>query len=144
MKILVGLILIALVGVARAGAPRIIAHLSGQNYGKVETNIVVSVEEKIIFHLHSDCQGGGTWYDAFISIKDGDVTIVERDSVSGPYKTGHKVNTTETTYRLPVEKIGKDEIALSHGNRIVLASKREENPAAGRAVSPSVGASGGP
>jgi hypothetical protein len=112
----------------------IVAHLTGGNYGKVDTNITVTATEQKAFHFHSDVQGGGTWYDAFISVKDGTVTIVERDSVSGPYKKGETVVTTERIYRLPADKIANDEVQLAHGNRIVLTRGTNQSTASGSAV----------
>ncbi len=106
-------------------APTISAQLEGENYGKVSKTIVVTAEKQKIFHFHSDFEGGGTWYDAFISVDDRWVTILERDSISTPYKTGNKVKTVEHVYSLPVQKIAGDEVQLRNGNRVVL-TKREQ------------------
>ena len=124
------LLLLFMVGTVRSEdtPPAITAHLTGRNYGEVDTNVVVTAEEQKVFHFHSDFQGGGTWYDAFISVKDGTVTIVERDSVSSSYKSGSKVNTTEDIYRLPVDRIERDEVELLHGNRIVLTRATKDGP----------------
>lgn len=100
--------------------PRISAHLIGQNYGKIDTTIVVAAEKQKVFHFHMDYEGGGTWYDAFLYMEGGDVTIVERDSMSNPYKAGHKVETVENIYRFAADKIGEDTIELRQGNRITL------------------------
>jgi hypothetical protein len=131
-------------GVALADPSVIVmAHLTGENYGKVDTNIIVTAAEQKVFHFHSDVQGGGTWYDAFISIKDGTILIVERDSVSGPYKTGEKVTTTEQIFRLSADKIANEKVELSHGNRMVLTRSANQRPTTVPTVPPSAGASGG-
>ena len=114
--------------------PSIVARcITGNVHGGAETNIVVTGEDQKAIHHHSDFQGGGISYDAVISVRDGNVTIVERDSIRGPYKSGSKVSTTENIYRLPVDKIDKEEVQLSHGNRIVLtkAIKEAQPPTGG-------------
>jgi hypothetical protein len=123
MKHILCLVMVLTSGAALAETPGLVmAHLTGENYGKVDTNIVVTAAAQKVFHFHSDFQGGGTWYDASLSLEDGTVTILERDSVSVPFKGGDKVDTTEHIYRLPVDKLDKDEIKLSHGNVIVLSA----------------------
>jgi len=114
--------------------PQIMARcVVGNVHGGGETDVVVTGEDRKIVHHHSDFQGGGIWYDAVIAVRDGNVTIVERDSVSSPYKSGSKVSTTENIYRLPVDKIDKEEVQLSHGNRVVMtkAIKVAQPPAGG-------------
>jgi hypothetical protein len=122
------LAIVLTVGLHAQAEPTVSAHVVGQNYGEVDTNIVVSAKEQTAFHFHSDFEGGGTWYETTISIKGKHVTIVERDSISTPYKGGSKVKTTEHIFRLPVDKIAGDEIELSHGNRIVLTKAKETSP----------------
>jgi hypothetical protein len=128
--------LAAAASAAAGDAPVITAHLLGQNYGNVDTNLVVTTEKQKVFHFHSDFAGGGTWYDAFISLEGENVVIVERDSISNPYKGGSKVETSENVYRLPVAKLTADPIALRHGNRINLKATQPTAPRVGGSGAP--------
>jgi hypothetical protein len=112
--------------------PVVRAHLVGENFGTVDTNIVVTAEKQRIFHFHSDVEGGGTWYDTHISTELGIVTILERDSIGNPCKGGSKVETKESIYRLSVDEVAGEPIELRNGNRVVLQVENKQ-PASAQA-----------
>jgi len=132
IKKIVACLFALLMGVASAVAgdtPIIMAHATGMNYGKVDTNIVVTTAEKKVFHFHSDVRGegisGGTWYDVFIGIEGKYVKVRECDSVGNTDKDGkEKMTSTERSFLFPIEMITKDEIDLKMNNRIVLTKKQ--------------------
>jgi hypothetical protein len=129
MKRALAILPLLLAGITQAeAADTITAHVTGRNYGKVDKTIVVTAKKQKVFHLHSDFEGGGTWYDAFVYTAGEHVTILERDSVSTRFRSGSKATTVEHIYRLPVGKIEKETVDLRHGNRIVLTRSEAKRP----------------
>lgn len=122
MKRAFPLLLLILAATCRAEETNLVvrAQLVGESFGKVDTNIVVTAEKQRIFHFHSDFEGGGTWYDAHISLEGRTVTILESDSISAPCKGGRKVETKENLYRLSIDKIADEPIPLKFGNQVTL------------------------
>lgn len=122
MKRAFPLLLLILAATCRAEETNLVvrAQLVGECFGKVDTNIVVTAEKQRIFHFHSDFEGGGTWYDAHISLEGRTVTILESDSISAPCKGGRKVETKENIYRLSIDKIADEPIPLKFGNQVTL------------------------
>lgn len=124
-----------LIGVASTMAsesPIIIAHATGMNYSKVDTNIVVTATEQKVFHTHNDVRGegfsGGGWYDVLIGIDGKYVKIRERKSTWSNDKDGsEKKTSTERIFLYPIEMITNDEINLEMKNRIVLTKETKES-----------------
>ncbi|MDF7800824.1 hypothetical protein P4C99_15220 [Pontiellaceae bacterium B1224] len=100
----------------------VIAHLQGSSWGsKVDTNVVVTAKEQTVFHFHVDCvDGEGFWYDVSIVNDGGMVTLLERDSATSRSGCGSKVETSESLYRFPIERMNVQVVELREGNRITL------------------------